>query len=82
MINAIKSTIICTLLFSVFSIYGQTVTVVNQTTQEAIENVAIFNVEKSKFTQTNQEGMASLEQFSESDILLFQHPSYHEFSIP
>ena len=82
MINAIKSTIICTLLFSVFSIYGQTVTVVNQTTQEAIENVAIFNVEKSKFTQTNQAGIASLEQFSESDILLFQHPSYHEFSIP
>jgi hemoglobin/transferrin/lactoferrin receptor protein len=63
-------------------LYGQTVRVVDKDTHSAIDNVMIYNMDFSKAIPTDEEGSADLADFQKDDILLFQHPSYHEITLP
>ncbi|SHG03921.1 hemoglobin/transferrin/lactoferrin receptor protein [Fodinibius roseus] len=60
---------------------AQTLKVVEETTREAIPQVYIYNNGKNKMTVTDAGGEASLEPFSESDTLNFQHPGFEPFAI-
>jgi len=63
-------------------IYGQTVKVVDKNTQAAIDHVMIYNLDFSKAVPTNKKGSADISDFKLEDVLLFQHPSYHEVTFP
>ncbi len=55
---------------------GQEIVVQNSYTGVPVENVAVFNQDKSKSTLTNAEGKASLSQFESTDSIYFQHTAY------
>ena len=57
-------------------ITGQEITVQNSYTGAPIENVALFNQDKSKSTITNTEGKASISLFDYSDSIYLQHTAY------
>ncbi len=56
--------------------YSQEIKIINSTTYEPIEHVAIFNQTGTKSILTDENGKASVHDFSESDTLNFQHPSF------
>jgi len=60
---------------------AQEVQVLNSTTNEPIENVAIYNQHKNKSILTNDKGIAPISDFSASDSLFFQHPSFLRYVI-
>ncbi len=62
--------------------YGQSIEVIDKRSGEGIENVVIYNLELNKSVQTNAQGIADLTVFIDGDILNFQHPSYHDKTIP
>jgi len=62
-------------LTPVFSL-AQTVSIVNESTQEAVPSVYIYNSDRSQATVTNARGEASLDAFSAQDTLHFRHPGY------
>jgi len=68
--------VISFLLFS-FTLHAQKITIFNKTTNEAVERVAIYNSKGSLSVLTDQEGKADISKFSDSDTLLFQHPSFY-----
>lgn len=55
---------------------GQQITVINYSTGDPVENVAIYNNNRTKSTLTNQKGKADITMFNEDDSLYFQHTSY------
>ena len=59
---------------------AQQITVSNFSTNEPVENVAIYNQDKSVSTLTNEMGIASLDRFSPNDTLFFQHTSFIRYS--
>jgi len=71
------------LFFLLLSVYvkGQVVQVVDQRTNQPIEDVAIFNLEKSSAVVTDIDGKANIDKFSNESIITFQHPAYQEFVI-
>jgi hemoglobin/transferrin/lactoferrin receptor protein len=72
---------ILTLFFANIS-FAQEVVVKNISTEEVLESVAIFNQRMDRSTITDLDGVASLKNFSESDTLYFQHPSYDRLAVP
>ncbi len=52
---------------------AQQIKVLNQITQEPVYGVAIYNADKSKSIITNFKGEASLDRFSNSELIYFQH---------
>ncbi len=64
------------LIFITPHLTGQQITVINYSTGDPVENVAIYNNNKTKSTLTNQEGNADITMFNEDDSLYFQHTSY------
>ncbi len=74
-----KNILCLILLLSTNLLLAQTVTVLDQTNLNGIENVYIYSSEQS--TVTNKQGKANLSQFSRNDTLIFQHPSYKTISI-
>lgn len=60
---------------------AQVVKVVDQKTNQPIEDVAIYNLEKSTVAVSNIDGKVDLVKFSDNDIITFQHPAYQEFVI-
>ncbi len=61
---------------------GQSIEVIDKRSGEGVENVVIYNLELNKSVHTNAQGYADLSLFIEEDILNFQHPSYHDRTIP
>ena len=61
---------------------SQTITVLDKSNLQAIENVAIVNLQHTRTALTNSQGKAELIQFSEKDTLYFQHPSYQDYILP
>ena len=55
---------------------AQNIKVLNSLTREPIFGVAIYNVDKSKSTVTNFLGEASLNAFSNTEIIYFKHLSH------
>lgn len=80
----------CSLLLKITSIFiitsfsichGQ-VEVVDAVTLQPIPDVAIFNLNKDVFAQSDAKGRVDLSNFSTDDILEFQHPSYKNVILP
>ncbi len=60
---------------------AQEVTVINSSTGQPIENVAIYNKERKTSILSNAHGKVDLSHFHKDDSLYFQHPSFHSLSM-
>lgn len=60
---------------------AQEVKVVDSENLHPIENVVIYNFDKSSSTLSNHNGVADLSDFKNSDTIIFQHATYQEFII-
>lgn len=63
------------------SLWAQNITVIDKTTQLAIEHVMIYEESGIKSVHTNKKGLADISIFNDESILLFQHPSYLKYLI-
>ena len=57
---------------------AQTIKVLNKTTKQPIVGVAIYNKEQTKSEVTNFDGQANLDQFSQTELIYFQHLSHNK----
>ncbi|MCK8479149.1 TonB-dependent receptor [Psychroserpens algicola] len=71
-----KFTLSVLFIFSLAICNSQTVRVVEDATNTPISGVTIFNTKKNKSAITNLEGEASLDQFSEDEMIYFQNILY------
>ena len=75
-----KASSICIVLainiFTFLSSFGQTITVRDSSTNELLENIAVFNPQKTKSALSNNRGVIKIDAFDDNDIIIFQHPSY------
>ena len=71
------------LFFSFFfiSLNSQTISVIDENSGDGIPNVLLYNSDKSKRAITNLDGLVSLDDFIQNDIITFSHISYEEKSI-
>ena len=71
------------LFFSFFfiSLNSQTISVIDENSGDGIPNVLLYNSDKSKRAITNLDGLVSLDNFIQNDIITFSHISYEEKSI-
>ena len=67
--------------FCFISLNSQTITVLDENSGEGIPNVLLYNSDKSKRVITNLDGLVSLDDFVQNDIITFSHISYEEKSI-
>lgn len=70
-------------LFFLFfnSLHAQQIIVVSKTSNEPIEDVAVYSVDHKYFAQTDMNGIFDLSIFPPTSTLVFQHPSYHSLSV-
>jgi len=68
-------------LFLSMNIFAQNIEVLNESTKEPIENVAIFNKSRNIATLSDRYGIANINKFDENDSLFFQHPSFATVSM-
>lgn len=68
-------------LFFSESLFAQTVTVIDETTLQPVENVYIYNNQKNKTASTNVNGEAKISGFGKGDTLNFQHPAFKLLSL-
>jgi len=66
----------------VSGLFAQNLLVLDDQTRLPVANVLIYNTTKTASTLTNPEGEAKLSDFSASDTLIFQHPTYEMLKIP
>ena len=67
--------------FCFISLNSQTITVIDENSGDGIPNVLLYNSDKSKRAITNLDGLVSLDDFIQNDIITFSHISYEEKSI-
>ena len=67
--------------FCFISLNSQTITVLDENSGEGIPNVLLYNSDKSMSAITNLDGLVSLDDFVQNDIITFSHISYEEKSI-
>ncbi len=72
--------IFLSILFSV-NTNAQTISVINSSTNEPIENVAIYNQDHKLSTITNEKGTADISHFNDADTLYFQHTAFVSYKI-
>jgi len=70
-------------IFLLFSInaFSQKATIIDAETHQPIDNVAVFNENKTKRVVSNHKGNVDLSIFSNNAILTFSHISYIEFEV-
>ena len=70
-------------LFFLFSnhILAQEIQVLSKSSNEPIEDVAIYSSDQKDFTNTDENGLFDISVFPPESTLLFQHPSFHSLSI-
>jgi hemoglobin/transferrin/lactoferrin receptor protein len=68
-------------IFSLIIGHAQTVTVLEESTNEPIAGVTIFNLKKDKSVVTNLEGKASVALFDVNEIIYFQNFLYKKRAI-
>ncbi|MFP2995481.1 TonB-dependent receptor [Spongiivirga sp. MCCC 1A20706] len=61
------------LFFSPLLVFSQTITVKDQVEDEPLVGVAIYNIDASKSTITNEKGEADLSQFDLGEEITFEH---------
>ena len=67
--------------FCFISLNSQTISVIDKNSGDGIPNVLLYNSDKSKRAITNLDGLVSLDDFIQNDIITFSHISYEEKSI-
>ena len=80
-ITFMKSTkpIIPAVLFFVFICnysHAQIIFILNESSKEPVENVALFNFKRNYAILSDADGSANITNFANSDSIFFQHPSY------
>lgn len=63
------------------SSYSQTLVIKDSETKDPIAELAIFNKEKNRSAISNSNGEVVLDEFSDNELIYFQHPSYEEISL-
>jgi hemoglobin/transferrin/lactoferrin receptor protein len=61
--------------------FGQEIKVLDKKTGKKVNNVTIYNKDKTISLTTNYQGLADVSSFNEEDVILFSHLSYANFSI-
>ncbi len=74
-LNKIVALSIC-FVFTIGHVFCQEITVRDSNTSSSLPNVYIYNKAKTKSIITNNEGQASLSNFSSDEILYFQLLGY------
>jgi len=70
-----------TMLLYTLTIQAQQITILEKSTNAPIGSVAIYNVNKTKSVLSNLKGEADISNFSEDELLIFQHISHLKKSI-
>ncbi len=68
-------------LFALSS-FSQKVKVVDKNTGDPIDHVMIYNLNFTRAVPTGADGIGDIADFDEKAVLYFQHPAYHEFTMP
>jgi len=71
-----RTLFIISLLFCTLYVRAQQVRVVSSSDRAPIEHVAVFNTTRQRAAITDTLGLIDLSIFSDSDTVIFQHPSY------
>ncbi|MFC2113135.1 TonB-dependent receptor [Bacteroidota bacterium] len=78
MVSGIRTVLFLILsLILIHSVDAQQVTVIDESSSEPVDHVALFNQDKSVSVITDDFGKADVSEFSEGDSIYFQHPSYN-----
>jgi hemoglobin/transferrin/lactoferrin receptor protein len=56
---------------------SQILQILDSSTGEPIEGVALFNYSRTKLAISDKNGIVKIENFESKDTIYFQHPSYH-----
>ncbi len=62
--------------FTCNNVNAQIITILNESTKEPVENIALYNSSRNYSTLSDANGNANITNFGESDSIFFQHPSY------
>lgn len=76
-----RTLLLAAILFCSCYASAQSIRVVDIKTNLPIENVAVFNLDKSVAQYTNARGEVDLTPFEASAYITFQHPAYQEYVI-
>lgn len=70
-------------IFFLFShqLFAQNILVLNKSSNDPIEDVAVYSSDQKYFTNTDENGIFDISVFPPTSALVFQHPSYHSLSI-
>ena len=68
-------------LLFILSTSAQNIVVINESDNQPIPGVAVFNDVKTKTAITNFDGVVNLDDFSTNDKIHFQHLSYHKITV-
>ncbi|MGM0407657.1 MAG: TonB-dependent receptor plug domain-containing protein, partial [Bacteroidota bacterium] len=75
-----KILLVLAFLLVSFSVFGQELLVKDIETQQAVDDVAVFNESKNKSGLTNHKGIVNIDIFDQNERIYFQHPSYQPVS--
>ena len=64
-----------------YRLQAQEITVIDKITAIPIENVFIYNLNNTYSIQTSGSGKADIGLFSETDLIVFQHPAYIDLTL-
>ncbi len=64
------------MVFSFYTMKGQTVKIIDKSTGKGIPNVSIINFSETHSTLSNKQGIADLKVFSTTDTLVFHHTAF------
>lgn len=76
-----------TIVFSIFlflfiqSVFSQTITVLEEGTNEPIPGVALYNLKKTKYLVTDIDGKAKLDRFNDRETIYFQNLLYEKLQL-
>jgi len=76
---------IITFLILILNIYftdAQQLRVIDKSNLRPVDNVAIYNLDHTKTTLTNIDGIANFDAFDRNDTIVFQHPSFQHLMLP
>ncbi len=76
-----KQVIVVLFLIIITPIFSQTLTVIDAETGKPIDAVAVFNIDKTKSSISNEDGILNISNFSTNEILVFSHVAYAEYQV-
>ncbi len=65
-----------------YAIVAQQLKVIDKSNLRPVDNVAVYNLDHTKTTLTNIDGIADFSEFNSNDTVIFQHPSFQHLILP